>query len=121
MLSINQPSLLSLSYSKKWEQYKILISSQKSIGLSSLNGAAFISDLDERKEIYIWAMAQKVKFNIKENKSIKNLIQLKIIKIQRTLWKYSYASWKEKHLLKCLFKWCPHCKEIAEIGSKMIL
>lgn len=49
-------------------------------------------------------MAQKVKFNIKENKSIKNLIQLKIIKIQRTLWKYSYASWKEKHLLKCLFK-----------------
>lgn len=85
LLSINQPFLLSVSYSKKWEQDKILIGSEKSIGLNSLNVAALISDFDERKEIYIWAMAQKVKLNIMENRSIKNLIQLKIIKIQRTL------------------------------------
>lgn len=56
-----------------------------SIRLNSLNVTVLLSDLDERKEIYIWAMAEKVKLNIMENRSMKSFSKVKIIKVQRTL------------------------------------
>lgn len=56
-----------------------------SIGLNSLSVAALVSDLHKRKEMYLWAMSQKVKLNIIENRSMKIFSQVKIMKVQRTL------------------------------------
>lgn len=56
-----------------------------SIRLNSLNVTVLLSNLDEREEIYIWAMAEKVKLNIMENRSMKSFSKVKIIKVQRTL------------------------------------
>lgn len=47
-----------------------------SVRLSSLNGTALRSDLNERKEIYIWAMAEKLKHT--ENRSMKSSLEKKL-------------------------------------------
>lgn len=107
-LSILWLSFISLSFSKI---YKVLKSLDMGVRLSSLN----VTALNERKEIYIWAMAEKLKHM--ENRSMKSLKQ-KLLKYKDLFWTYSYACWKQNHLLKYLFKWIAYCKVIAPIGSK---